>query len=191
MGDAENQIFSENLLRLLALHGKKQKEVAAEIGVSPQTFNTWCRGIALPRMGKLQLLADYFGLTKADLLDVLPQGAGEGDARPGSADCFGRDGGPGLIPFEVPDSAMEPRICRGDTVLIHSQGQFQPGDIIVASISARTGSSLVCRRIKYYAEGFMLLASNPAYDPLLFSGEGAGDGTVTFFGKVVELRAKL
>lgn len=67
--DLQKQIFSHNLLGYLSMSGKSQKEVAKSINVSPQTFNTWCQGIALPRMGKVQLLADYFGINKSDLLD--------------------------------------------------------------------------------------------------------------------------
>lgn len=63
----QKRIFSINLTSYLG--NKSQKEVAKAIGVSPQTFNTWCQGIALPRMGKLQLLADYFGIEKSDLID--------------------------------------------------------------------------------------------------------------------------
>ena len=62
-------IFSNNLNRLVRDSGKTQKEIADKIGVSPQTFNTWCQGIAIPRMGKIQALADYFGVWKSDLLD--------------------------------------------------------------------------------------------------------------------------
>lgn len=62
-------IFSNNLNRLVRDSGKTQKEIADKIGVSPQTFNTWCQGIAIPRMGKIQALADYFGVGKSDLLD--------------------------------------------------------------------------------------------------------------------------
>ena len=70
MADEEQKkIFSENLNRCLARFDKTQKEVADAIGVSPQTFNTWCQGIALPRMGKVQLIADYFGIGKTDLID--------------------------------------------------------------------------------------------------------------------------
>ena len=67
--DLQKKIFAKNLLRYLALSGKSQKEVDDKIDVSPQTFNTWCQGIALPRMGKVQLLADYFHINKSDLLD--------------------------------------------------------------------------------------------------------------------------
>ena len=70
MADEEQKrIFSKTLNKYLSLSNKTQKEVADAIGVSPQTFNTWCQGIALPRMGKVQLLADYFGIGKSDLID--------------------------------------------------------------------------------------------------------------------------
>ena len=67
--ELQKKIFSRNLLRYLSLNNKSQKEVADAIGVSPQTFNTWCQGIALPRMGKVQILADYFHIIKSDLLE--------------------------------------------------------------------------------------------------------------------------
>ncbi len=70
MTDTEQRaIFSTNLNRYLSDAGLTQKEIADKIGVSPQTFNTWCKGIAIPRMGKIQKLADYFGIQKSDLID--------------------------------------------------------------------------------------------------------------------------
>ena len=57
--DKQKKIFSENLNRYIEVSGKTQLEIARAIGVSPQTFNTWCKGIAIPRMGKVQALADY------------------------------------------------------------------------------------------------------------------------------------
>lgn len=71
--EAQKKIFSKNLNNYLLLNNKTQKEVAAAIGVSPQTFNTWCQGIALPRMGKIQLLANYFKIGKTDLIDAQKQ----------------------------------------------------------------------------------------------------------------------
>ncbi|MBQ8803437.1 MAG: helix-turn-helix transcriptional regulator [Tyzzerella sp.] len=70
MSDERQKIvFQKNLLKYLQLNNKTQKEVADAINVSPQTFNTWCQGIALPRMGKVQLLADYFHINKSDLIE--------------------------------------------------------------------------------------------------------------------------
>ncbi len=65
----QKRIFQQNLLKYLSASDKTQKEIADAIGVSPQTFNTWCQGIALPRMGKVQLLADYFHINKSDLIE--------------------------------------------------------------------------------------------------------------------------
>lgn len=65
----QRRVFARNLNRQLSLSGKTQKEVAEAIGVLPSTFNTWCTGAAIPRMGKVQLLADYFGIKKSELID--------------------------------------------------------------------------------------------------------------------------
>lgn len=65
----QRRVFARNLNKQLSLSGKTQKEVADAIGVLPSTFNTWCTGSALPRMGKVQLLADYFNIKKSDLID--------------------------------------------------------------------------------------------------------------------------
>ena len=82
MADEEQKkIFSRNLNNYLSLNNKTQKEVADAIGVSPQTFNTWCQGIGLPRMGKVQLLADYFNIGKTDLIDEKTEGITPKDER--------------------------------------------------------------------------------------------------------------
>lgn len=65
----EKKVFQKNLLKYLNSKNRTQREVADAIHVSPQTFNTWCQGIAVPRMEKLQLLADYFQISKADLIE--------------------------------------------------------------------------------------------------------------------------
>lgn len=76
MSDKEQKrVFSNNLSRLLNERQKSQKEVADAIGVSPQTFNTWIQGIAIPRMDKIQLLADYFNIRKTILIDPLEESA--------------------------------------------------------------------------------------------------------------------
>lgn len=73
MNDSEQkEIFKNNLKKYVESSGKTQKEIADSIGVSAQTFNTWMQGIAIPRMGKIQALADYFHINKTDLIDKIP-----------------------------------------------------------------------------------------------------------------------
>ncbi len=63
----QKEIFKRNLLRYIG--DTPQAEVAKAINVSAQTLNTWCKGKAIPRAGKLQTLADYFGIKKSDLIE--------------------------------------------------------------------------------------------------------------------------
>lgn len=65
----QRRIFRNNLLQVIQWSGKTQKEIADAIGVSQQTFNAWCRGVSLPRIGKIELLAKYFNVPKSRLLD--------------------------------------------------------------------------------------------------------------------------
>ena len=63
------EIFSKNLSRYLAESGKTQKEVAAAIGVSTGTFCDWVKQRSYPRMDKVQRLAEFFGISKSDLVE--------------------------------------------------------------------------------------------------------------------------
>ena len=67
--DETKKIFSQNLRRFLEERGLEQVEVADALGVPPQTFNSWAKGKALPRMDKVQALADFLKLPKSALLD--------------------------------------------------------------------------------------------------------------------------
>ena len=70
MNNYERQmLFSNKLKGLLHDRNLSQAEVAKAIGVSPQTFNTWCKGIAVPRMGKLEKIADYFDIKPSYFID--------------------------------------------------------------------------------------------------------------------------
>ena len=65
--ELQQKIFTQNLRYYVG--DKNQADIAKSIGVSPQTFNTWYKGKAIPRMGKIQRLADYFCIDKSDLID--------------------------------------------------------------------------------------------------------------------------
>jgi len=67
--DEQRRIFAKNLNHYIAKSGKQQKEIANELGFPPTTFNTWCAGKIMPKMGKVQAIADYFGILKTDLID--------------------------------------------------------------------------------------------------------------------------
>lgn len=70
--EKQKLLFSSNLSRLIEERNLTQAEIAEYIGVSPQTFNTWVKGIAFPRMGKVQKIADFFNVPKSYLIEDHP-----------------------------------------------------------------------------------------------------------------------
>lgn len=69
MATWSNDTFAHNLQKYIEKKGKTQKEVAEAIGVSAPTLNEWTKGKKLPRMGKIEKLANYFGCEKSDLIE--------------------------------------------------------------------------------------------------------------------------
>lgn len=68
--EEQKRIFANNLNRYISLNQKQQIDVAKDLGINPTTFNMWCKGNSMPNVGKIQRLADYFGIGKSDLTDL-------------------------------------------------------------------------------------------------------------------------
>lgn len=64
-----NDVFARNLRNYMESRGRTQKELAEIVGVSAPTMNDWIKGKKLPRMGKIEILANYFGCEKSDLIE--------------------------------------------------------------------------------------------------------------------------
>lgn len=62
-------IFASNLKRYMGQNNKSRKDVADAIGVSYYTFTSWVTGKKYPRMDKVEMIADYFGILKSDLIE--------------------------------------------------------------------------------------------------------------------------
>ena len=58
-----------NIKRLRERHALSQAELAAIADVSDKAVSTWENGLKTPRMGAIQKIADYFGITKSELIE--------------------------------------------------------------------------------------------------------------------------
>lgn len=63
------EVFAKNLAYYLERSGRDQKEVAEVLGVAPSTFNEWMKAKKYPRIDKIEMLANYFGILKSDLIE--------------------------------------------------------------------------------------------------------------------------
>ena len=219
MSDFEQKsIFSDNLNRYLLLYGKTQKEVADAIHVSAQTFNTWCQGKALPRMGKLQRLADYFHIKKSSLIDAADDFDGEADGPEsvfsfaghkvvnlpvlGSISC----GKPVMMSEEHSLIMPVDASFRADFILRASgnsmiNARIDDGDLVficchapiengnIAAVALEDEALL--KRFYYYPDRKMIIlkAENPQYEDLIFSENELTD--IHILGKAVAFLSTL
>ena len=63
------EIFAENLRYYIEKSGKSQKQLAAIVDVARSTFNDWATAKKYPRIDKIEILANYFGIQKSDLIE--------------------------------------------------------------------------------------------------------------------------
>lgn len=207
MIEEQKEIFAENLNRLVNSRNLSQREIATRLNVSPQTFNTWIQGKAIPRMGKIQLLADYFKIEKSDLIEkktnvTLSQGIKIpvlGSVPAGIPITAVED----ILDYEeIPQSwanqgeffalkikgdSMEPRMISGDVAIVKQQSDADSGDVVIALVN---GNEATCKKLEKTNNGIMLISTNTKYAPMFFSNEQISELPVVILGKVVELRQK-
>lgn len=206
--EKQQMIFSNNLNRLVRDSGKTQKEIADRIGVSPQTFNTWCQGIAIPRMGKIQALADFFGVGKTDLLDEKNE---EVSYRAVRVPVYGRI--PAGIPLEAvqdiidweeisPDmiadgseyialkvtgTSMYPKYLDGDVVIVKIQPDCESGQDAVVYVN---GYEATLKKVLKKEGCIILQPLNSEYEPGIYDYNDE-QNPVRILGVVKEIRRKV
>lgn len=204
----QKNIFASNLRMYVDRSQKQQNEIAKALGFNQKTFNGWCKGLSIPTMGKVQAIADYFGIGKSDLLDK--HSGSVQDINAVRIPVLGRvaagiplDAVEEIIDYEeipkamaadgeyfglrINGNSMEPKISDGDVVIVRKQDDADDGDLVIALVNGDEGC---CKRLKKYAGSIALISTNPAYDPMYFSADEVGKIPVRIIGKVKELRAK-
>lgn len=70
------KLFSQRLSTLMSQKNINQAELSKLVGVSESTVGKWLLMKAIPRMGAIQKLADYFGVGKSYFLEIDPTSEG-------------------------------------------------------------------------------------------------------------------
>ncbi|MCT8395496.1 helix-turn-helix domain-containing protein [Weissella soli] len=63
------QVMGANIKRLLKQNRMTAAKLAEVVGVSTATVSDWSNGKTYPRIDKLEFIADYFGVSKAELVE--------------------------------------------------------------------------------------------------------------------------
>lgn len=202
------RIFAKKLNKYMEIFNKKQADIINDLGINKSAISTWINGTRMPRMDKVQALADYFGINKSDLLEDKPEPHEKprgvkipvlGDVAAGIPIEAIED----IIDYEEIDeglarrgeffglrikgNSMSPRIQNGDVVIVRVQPDADSGDIVITKVN---GYDACCKRLQKHDDGISLISLNPDYEPMFFSKKDIIDLPVNIIGKVVELRGK-
>lgn len=200
------KIMAKNILYYMEKHQKSRNEMCEALGVKYTTFTDWVKGNSYPRIDKIELMANYFGISKSDLVEehvVAPRKCITINVLGRVAAGIPIDAVTDIIDTEeislemartgeffglqIKGDSMEPKISDGDVVIVRQQNDAESGDIVIATIN---GDEATCKRIRKYRDGIELVSSNPCYEPMFFSNEEIENKPVRIIGRVVELRAK-
>lgn len=67
--DYSKQIMSKNILYYMNKYNQTRNDVCEALGIKYTTFTDWIKGNSYPRIDKIELMADYFRISKADLIE--------------------------------------------------------------------------------------------------------------------------
>lgn len=203
------KIMAKNIQYYMDKYEKSRQDMCDALGVKYTTFTDWVKGNSYPRIDKIELMANYFGISKADLVEEHVSGAPSKkhgviinvlgrvaagipieaveeiiDTEEISAE-MARTGE--FFGLRIHGDSMEPRMCDGDVVIIRKQDDAESGEIVIATVN---GSDATCKRLRKYRDGIELISNNPAYSPMFYSNKEIEEKPVRIIGKVVELRGK-
>lgn len=69
MSIGNKDVFSKNLKKYIAKSGKDRSVVAEEVGFPYSTLTDWVNGKKYPRINNIEKLAQYFNVSKSDLIE--------------------------------------------------------------------------------------------------------------------------
>lgn len=107
--DKYKKIFSKNLNYYMDLKGKTQTDIINDLDINKSAISSWCNGTRLPRMNKVQLLAEYLNINVSDLIE---------------GSCEDNN----YFEFVSEDDSMYPLLDIGDIALIYKQDQIDITD---------------------------------------------------------------
>lgn len=67
------EVMAKNLKYYIARSGKDRRELSEIWGFPYSTVTEWINGKKYPRIDRIEVMADYFGILKSDLIEEKPE----------------------------------------------------------------------------------------------------------------------
>lgn len=208
MSDLGNkEIFSKNLRRYMKLNNKDRNDVSRDLEIPYSTLTDWYNGNIYPRIDKIQLLANYFGIQKSDLVENNSNSNRSipilGTVKAGY-NWLAEENVIGYITdrdtikdyeknineyfaLKVTGDSMLPLLSDGDLVIVHDQDDVESGQTAVILIN---GEEATVKKVIKTNEGIELHAMNPYYPIKKFTFEDMKNIPIKIIGRVKEAKIK-
>ena len=215
------QVMAQNIKMYMEDKGISRKEFCKRLGFAYSTVTDWLNAEKYPRIDKIEMMATFFGVSKADLVE--PHTATHSPAKPPAPSQQLRDKGIripvlGRVVAGIPIEAIEEIIDWEEIpqklaasgkffalrVCGHSmEPRILEGDVVIVrqqedvdsgdtAIVLVNGDEATVKRVKKQEDGITLIATNTSvYEPHFYSNQEIRDLPVRILGKVVELRGKM
>lgn len=210
MEEYDKRVFARNLNSYMKLAQKRQSDICALLNVSKSTVSSWCSAQKIPRMDKIEILANYFKILKSDLIEekvALPLPADVFEYTPAHRiPVLGRvaaglpiyaeeniegylwtdlnHGGEYFGLVVCGDSMNAAQINDGNIIIVRKQDEVEENDIAVVLVD---GEEATVKRFRRERNIVMLIpqSTNPAHATQFYDLK---DTQINIIGKVVENR---
>lgn len=188
------QIIAKNIKKLMEVNNVSQTDICNALNFKPSTFSDWVNAKTYPRIDKIEMLANYFGVEKSDLIEdssaintqfdniykinkiKLPMlgtiACGEPIFTDEDRESYVMVGTEIRADFCLKcqgDSMINARIHDGDIVFIRKQDIVDNGEIAAVIID----DEATLKRFYYYKEQNMVILrpENSKYKDIILTGE--------------------
>lgn len=198
--------LAKNLSYYMAEKGIDRTQLCDDLGFKYSTVSEWLSAKKYPRMDKIEMLSNYFGIMKSDLIEDKRNTLTPTDIRANTKpvpllgrvaaglSCHAEDNIEGYILTDcellhegydyfwltVKGDSMEPELHDGDRVLVREQETLDTECYAVVRIDGEDG---VVKRVRIDRDKITLTSVNPYYPPRVFEREQMND--VAVVGKVI------
>ena len=193
-----------NLKAIRKKTGLSQKQISQQLGIAQNTYSYWENGRNKIDNASLAKLASLLDTTVDEILGIVttetkqikipiykniipdldnPENVSGYDEISESIYSDGE-----YFALETHDISMQPRIWRGDIVIIKKQTYIQNNAILLVKVGEE---NMLLRKVLTHKEGLSLISLNTAYDPVFYSNAQIERLPLCVIGKVIEVRGKL
>ena len=189
--------------------------VSKDTGISASTFSDWKSGRSVPKLDKMKIIADYFGVSLESMISgtcdefvmkgsVAIKEKGKriaiiGEIRAGSPIITNES----LLGYEYAevgdaeeyfylrvqgDSMKNIGMVEGSLVLFHKQQYAEDGDVVACLVG---GDSATVKRFRRSKKTILLVPENEEYTPIKLSTDDFESGDARILGVACEIKIKL